>query len=75
MSETALQMLPGLMALASDDRAMLARELISSIDEDNQDEAREFEAMLDQRIKDMKMDPRNRVPADEVFRRLREKYP
>jgi hypothetical protein len=71
MSETALAMLPGLLALPPEDREMLAKELLSSLDE--QDD--QFAATLNLRITEMQNDPSKRVPADAVLKKLQEKYP
>jgi putative addiction module component (TIGR02574 family) len=75
MSDTALQLLPQILALPADDREMLARELISSLDEEDEAHSQAFLELLDNRIDEMRKDPNKRVTAEEVFRKLEEKFP
>jgi putative addiction module component (TIGR02574 family) len=75
MSDTAEKMLPTLLALPREDREMLYQHLGSSLDEQTDEESDEFAAMLNRRIEEMERDPSKVVSADDLFRKLREKYP
>ncbi len=70
MSDQAERLMPTLLALPPEDRELIAERLYESLDDDP-----EFLAMLNWRVEEIKSGKVKGVPADEVFRRLREKYP
>ncbi len=74
MSDQAERLMPTLLALPPEDRELIAERLYESL-HGEQDDDPEFLAMLNRRVEEIKSGKVKGVPADEVFRRLREKYP
>jgi putative addiction module component (TIGR02574 family) len=76
VSTTAEQLLPALLALPAEDRQAIVHRLIESLDPESDVEGDpEFIAVLHRRVEEIKSGKVRGVPADEVFRRLRERYP
>ncbi len=76
MSETAAQLLSTLLALPPEDRELIAHRLLESLgDGPDVEEDAAFLATLNRRIEEIETGKVQGVPAEEVFRRLREKYP
>ena len=73
MSQTIEQILPSLIALPPADRAFIADQLLASLPEDTDPDALHQE--LDRRYGKHLSGESPGVPAEEAFRRLREKYP
>jgi putative addiction module component (TIGR02574 family) len=76
VSANAEQLLPALLALPPADRQAIVHRLLESLGEspgvaDDPD----FIAMLNCRVEEIKTGKAKGIPADQVFRRLREKYP
>lgn len=73
MSQTAEQILPSLIAMPPEDRAFIADQLLASLPEDIDPDALHQE--LDRRFAKHLSGESPGIPAEEAFRRLREKYP
>lgn len=73
MSQTVEELLPTLIALPPEDRAYIADQLLASLPEDTDPDALLQE--LDRRFARHLSGESPGVPAEEAFRRLREKYP
>ena len=73
MSQTIEQILPSLIALPPEDRAFIADQLLASLPEDTDPDALHQE--LDRRYVKHLSGESPGIPAEEAFRRLREKYP
>ena len=73
MSQTAEQILPTLYAMPPADRAYIADQLLASLPEDTDPDAMLQE--LDRRFAKHLSGESPGIPAEEAFRRLREKYP
>jgi putative addiction module component (TIGR02574 family) len=75
MSEIAEQLMPTLLALPVEEREMIADRLYESVQGRPTTEVDPaFVVMLNRRIEEIKSGKVKGVPAEEVFRRLREKY-
>jgi putative addiction module component (TIGR02574 family) len=77
MTEAAEKLKAELATLPAEDRAELAHFLMESLDEDEKadlDWDAAWTAELERRWKEIESGKEKGVPADEVFRRLREKY-
>lgn len=72
MSDAVKKILPKLEALSRKDKAEVARRLINSIEEEDEDA--EFVAELNRRMDEVASGKARTIPAEEVFRTLREKY-
>ena len=70
MTDAYRQWLPQLLALPADERIMLARELLSSVDDEDEG-SDEFLAELIRRSDEAKRDPTTSRPAREVLEELR----
>jgi putative addiction module component (TIGR02574 family) len=76
MSEIAEQLMPTLLSLPYEDRELIIHRLYESLQEaPDVEKDPAFIADLNRRIEEIKSGKVQGIPAEEVFRRLREKYP
>ncbi len=73
MSQTIEEILPSLIALPPEDRAYIADQLLASLPEDSDPD--ELHQELDHRFAKHLSGESPGIPAEDAFRRLREKYP
>jgi putative addiction module component (TIGR02574 family) len=73
-SESAAKLLPELLALPRPDQEYLFQQLSGALDEESGEDA-ELVAELDRRLARYQSGESPGVPAEEVFRRLRERRP
>jgi putative addiction module component (TIGR02574 family) len=79
LSEDIQKLVPVIDALSRQERARLACYLIDSLDDDVEDDPAEIRAAwakeIRRRVEEIKSGKVEGIPADEVFRKMREKYP
>jgi putative addiction module component (TIGR02574 family) len=78
LSEAAEKLIPALDALSTKDREALARRLLASLDGPAEDPAEvqaAWKAEIRRRVEEVKSGKATGVPAEEVDRMMREKYP
>lgn len=75
MTQNATNLKPRLAKLSKKDRAELAKFLIETLDDEADDEVEEaWEKELARRWEEIESGKAKGIPADKVFKRLREKY-